>query len=261
VVSLVAVVLLYQPIVQRVPHITETNAPALPEPTSPVQSILLVTQRAAASPWKTENPRKAATSQERAKDLTISVPEAPPLSTPISVIPMQPLIIPEDALKKTESSDPAVMSFRELPQPASPSAPNQEVGAMAGMLPRHTFAKPLAAFSIRRQNLWSIDSSAGTLRKSYDGGKTWTAIPVDGQTTLLALSASGSDIWAGGESGVLFRSVDNGSHWTLVPVLNGTERLTDAITGIEAHEPSIVKLKTQSGAWESSDGGVTWHKL
>jgi len=107
------------------------------------------------------------------------------------------------------------------------------------------------------KSLWSLD---GVLRKSDDLGKTWRVVPVGGDARLYALSAAGADIWAGGEGGALFHSTDGGLAWKHVIVEDANDRLTDAITGIEARDAHRIKLKTPSGDWLTADGGRHWQR-
>jgi photosystem II stability/assembly factor-like uncharacterized protein len=146
-----------------------------------------------------------------------------------------------------------VGALKAAPRPTVPAT------AMAFQNSPPTFMKALGR-PARRQSLWSIGVSNGVLERSDDGGKTWTAIPVGGQTNFLAVSVSGPDIWAGNESGALFHSTDDGSDWKEVRIADGSERLRDSITGIET-QGSQVKVRTKSGNWVSADGGVTWRKM
>jgi hypothetical protein len=137
---------------------------------------------------------------------------------------------------------------------ATPEAQPQPL-AMALRSQQATLAKAFMG----QQSLWSINSSTGMLQKSGDEGKTWTPVFIDAKTNFLALLASGSDIWAGGEGGALFRSADNGSRWKEVQVVDREERLRDSIIRIEA-KGSQVKVITKSGEWISADGGLSWRK-
>jgi photosystem II stability/assembly factor-like uncharacterized protein len=109
----------------------------------------------------------------------------------------------------------------------------------------------------RGNSRWNLD---GALRKSDDGGKTWRTVQVDEQARLYALSAAGSNVWVGGANGALFHSVDDGLEWRPIIVADGNERLTDAITGIDARDENWVKLKTRSADWLTTDGGAHWRR-
>jgi photosystem II stability/assembly factor-like uncharacterized protein len=110
----------------------------------------------------------------------------------------------------------------------------------------------------REKSLWRLD---GGLHKSDDGGKNWRVVPVgSGDLRIYALSTTGADIWAGGEGGALFHSMDGGRVWTPVIVGNAGGRLTDTITGIDARDAKWIQLKTPSGDWLTTDGGLHWRR-
>jgi hypothetical protein len=138
-----------------------------------------------------------------------------------------------------------------------PMAAPRSVGTLFGFMPQRQYTRVFAR-PWERQSLWNVSPIPGVLQKSDDGGQTWSSIVVNSQTNLLALSVSGGDIWAGGKDGSLFHSTDNGLHWNQVTVWDGTVRLGDAITAIETHGPQVVRVRTKSGDWLSSDGGVSW---
>ena len=254
---LAALVVWHQPVAHQVPQKIETKPPATAKPpASP--ALVFIPQEEPKQPER-KNRLFVPTEREKARDVTITLPEAPPLPTPVTLIPEKPLILPEHIVKTPNAEVVTSMALRDMAQQTSTSALNQPAGQRMGILPKAAVANAFA-LRMRQQSLWSIDSIAGTLRKSRDGGITWTSVPVDNQTAFLALSASGSDIWAGGQGGMLFRSTDDGWHWTAVPVVTGEDRLRQDITGIEVHGPLAVNVKTKSGIWESLDNGVSWHK-
>ncbi|HEY6987426.1 MAG TPA: YCF48-related protein [Bryobacteraceae bacterium] len=161
----------------------------------------------------------------------------------------------------------AVTDLPKISAHAQPETPAQSrSGAMAlnGMFqsgaPTNLSKTRLRQFSRSEEGkgLWSLD---GVLRKSADGGKTWRVVSVgSGNVRLYALSAAGSEIWAGGEGGALFHSTDGGLAWKLVIVTNAGGRLTDTITGIEARDANWIQLKTLSGDWLTTDGGRHWQR-
>ncbi len=252
-----ALVVWHQPVTQQVTQKVETKPPAPAKPAAPPAMVFIPEERVKQP--EREKRQSIPTERERPREVTTTLPEEPPLPTTVALIPIKPLIIPEDVAKAPHAQVVTSMALRDMAQQTSTSALNQPAGRTTGMLPKTAIAGAFA-LPMRQQSLWSIDSSAGALRKSRDGGRTWTSISVDGQTAFLALSASGTEIWVGGQGGMLFRSTDDGWHWTTVPVLAGEERLAQDITGIEVHGSLAVNVKTESGIWESLDNGVSWHK-
>jgi photosystem II stability/assembly factor-like uncharacterized protein len=138
---------------------------------------------------------------------------------------------------------------------------------------------------------WTI-TSVGGLQRSYDQGKTWqdvsvaavsqpaaTALQVEAhapstqkvaqsrkQTSIAsplfrAISASGSEIWAGAAGGILCHSVDSGDHWfSAIPSYNGI-LLTGDIISVQFADSLHGRLATStSETWTTGDGGQHWSK-
>jgi hypothetical protein len=133
---------------------------------------------------------------------------------------------------------------------------------------------------------WTI-SSAGGLQRSFDHGNTWQDVDVNSgpafasssvqrtaraslakekdaekqqrAATFRAVSATGSDVWAGGSG--LYHSQDAGLHWTrVVPASAGTA-LTGEIVSVEFADLQHGKVSTSTAEiWTTVDDGQTWQK-
>jgi hypothetical protein len=194
------------------------------------------------------------------------VPAPPPSPVPKSA---QPGIAKYKALPLHRQTSPQPEPFTVVRPPSSP------LGAASAsrelLAPRADFqAEELAApsqdslqrqISVTSQTRWALDSpSTGVVKKSQNGGRTWSAISVDPAARLYALSANDTDVWVGGSAGKLFHSADGGLTWTPVPVADADTSLSASITGIDARGPNVT-LKTDSRArWTSDDGGIHWHR-
>jgi hypothetical protein len=183
---------------------------------------------------------------------------------------------PEPAAVSSETASLEVrQANNDFPQLSRPAQPEKRQQNRAGvMAPSGMFQSGLrasAAKSLARQtsqsdtgksSLWNLD---GTLRKSDDGGRTWSIVHVDDRVRLYALSAAGPQVWVGGASGALFHSMDSGVNWIPVVVSSAGGPLRDTITRIdiiriEARNENWVKLKTRSGDWLTTDGGLHWQR-
>ena len=139
--------------------------------------------------------------------------------------------------------------------------------------------------------LWSI-SASGALQRSLDHGGTWQAVDVNANLaldaasqasaetsrskakdsskamkraaatlTFRAVSAAGTEVWAGGSAGALYHSQDAGIHWTRVVPVSGSTGLTGDILTLEFADPQHGKLSTStSEVWITADAGQTWQK-
>jgi photosystem II stability/assembly factor-like uncharacterized protein len=76
-----------------------------------------------------------------------------------------------------------------------------------------------------------------------------------------AVSAQGTEVWAGGSAGTLYHSSDSGSRWTRVlPSSSGTT-LTGDITSIEFSDAQHGRIVTSAGEiWITADNGHTWQR-
>jgi hypothetical protein len=141
---------------------------------------------------------------------------------------------------------------------------------------------------------WTIGTT-GTLQRSFDQGKTWQdvnviasavssynlvmaeAVPQLSQnkendatkkslkraavSIFRAVSATGSEVWAGGSPSMLYHSSDAGNHWTRVlPSANGTVLTGDVVT-VEFSDPQHGRIATStSEVWTTADDGQTWQE-
>lgn len=187
-------------------------------------------------------------------------PEADPLTAQNQVPDQFALSQKEPLLENRSLTDPDVVKAKDpaLPQAAS-------IGAR-----------------------WTI-SSAGSLQRSFDAGKTWEEVKVnakaEGDSSQLAntvqdeqknaqkkilnktapsvmfraVAAIGSEVWAGGSGATLYHSGDSGAHWTRVLPSSAAAGVAGDITGIEFSDPQHGRIATSAGEfWITGDGGHTW---
>lgn len=110
------------------------------------------------------------------------------------------------------------------------------------------------------QPQWRI-AAGGNLQRSNDSGNTWQIVSVESKTGFLAVSSSGSEVWAGGKAGSLYHSSDSGQTWNQVKPSTGDETLQVDIVSINFSDPQNGAVKTSNGeTWQTSDRGQTWRK-
>ena len=107
-----------------------------------------------------------------------------------------------------------------------------------------------------------IGSVAAGVKKSIDGGTTWSAVN-NGLTTpiasALAIDASGPQTVYAGNNGGLFKTDDGGTTWRRLP------SITNSVASIatDPKRPGVVYVEAfnnlSNGAIrKSTDGGATW---
>jgi hypothetical protein len=106
------------------------------------------------------------------------------------------------------------------------------------------------------QDSWRA-GQAGVIEFSVDAGKTWTLQPSGVVTDLLAGSATSDKIcWIVGRAGTILRTTDGGAHWQKIrPPTQDDFRAVFAVDGRQA------TVSADSGKYQTTDGGSTWHKL
>jgi uncharacterized protein (TIGR03437 family) len=108
-----------------------------------------------------------------------------------------------------------------------------------------------------------MGSIAGGVRKSVDGGSTWSAVNSGLITPIiqaLAIDASGPQtVYAGTVGGGLFKTADGGATWQSIPALSGSVAsvATDPKRAGVVYAGVFNNLANGS-IRKSIDGGVTW---
>ena len=105
-----------------------------------------------------------------------------------------------------------------------------------------------------------IGTNAGGIRRSVDGGITWSAVNT-GLTNLdverLAIDASGPQTVYAGTGGGLFKTVDGGATWQNVPAIGGSVALA-----ADPSRPGVIYVGVfnnlaNGSIMKSTDGGAT----
>lgn len=110
---------------------------------------------------------------------------------------------------------------------------------------------------------WAAGGPAGTIRRTEDGGATWTLQYTAGQYLRSIEFIDALHGYCGSLSGSLFRTVDGGATWTDVAPLISPQ--PPGICGLSAPTPTTIY---GVGLWaspayvvKSSDGGLSWTSI
>jgi Photosynthesis system II assembly factor YCF48 len=141
---------------------------------------------------------------------------------------------------------------------------------------------------------WTI-SLTGVLERSFDQGTTWQDVDVTTASPQIAndlpipdaasgtagkkfnhriavkrqepapvfraVTANGSDVWAGGVGGILYHSVDAGDRWTRVVPVSIAATLTGDIVSLEFSDTMHGRVVTSTAqVWTTTDGGQSWQQ-
>lgn len=110
---------------------------------------------------------------------------------------------------------------------------------------------------------WAAGGPAGTIRRTGDGGATWTLQFTAGQYLRSIEFIDAQHGYCGSLSGSLFRTVDGGATWTDVAPLISPQ--PPGICGLSAPTPTTIY---GVGLWaspayvvKSGDGGLSWTSI
>jgi photosystem II stability/assembly factor-like uncharacterized protein len=132
----------------------------------------------------------------------------------------------------------------------------------------------VTALAINPQNSGTIYTSigfapnTGGVFKSTDGGASWTAVKsgLDGDSyaiSTLAIDPQNPDtIYASGYDTGLYQTTNGGANWTAAGygLTTGYVRKADTVIAlaIDPRNSNTIYAGTSAGAFQSSDGGISW---
>lgn len=230
---------------------------------------------------------------------------APPASQAVAV---------ESQGAQAQTQNQAALALPRQPMPLQPSQGGQdqmverakEPGVVFSDSAKTVAASPAAADARSFSLLvaasagpnWSINA-AGALQRSFDQGKTWQSVDVNGLPAAAgaglalvstaarakaaeskadvkkdqaaqpaamvpvfrAVAANGADVWAGGSNGILYHSLDSGAHWTRIQPSSAGTVLTGDIVSLDFPDSEHGRITTSAGEiWLTTDGGQSWQK-
>jgi hypothetical protein len=199
------------------------------------------------------------------------------------------------ATAQSQISDQLIQNQKELPLQNRSATNLDVVKAKAPTVPEVTPSGAAAQTSSYQKSAqplnvpqgWII-SSSGVLQRSFDAGNTWEDVDVNSvaeastsksdlvasndknekkvrkemvQPSLVfrAVTAIGSEVWAGGNAAMLYHSDDSGAHWVRVLPSAASRVLTGDVTAIEFSDLQHGSVATSYGeVWITADKGQTW---
>jgi len=111
--------------------------------------------------------------------------------------------------------------------------------------------------TLKQGTLWMI--SAGLLKRSFDGGRSWQTA-LEGEHAWLCYAAHEQEVWAGGRAGALKHSNDGGASWSSIAVIAHGQSLNSDVIRIDVQYPKLALVTANHEMWSSSDSGNTWEK-
>jgi hypothetical protein len=199
------------------------------------------------------------------------------------------------ATAQSQISDQLIQNQKELPLQNRSATNLDVVKAKAPTVPEGTSSGASAQTGSSQKfpqasnvpQRWII-SSSGVLQRSFDAGTTWEDVDVNSvaqvsasksdlvasndknekkvrkelvqpRLVFRAVTAIGSEVWAGGNGAMLYYSDDSGAHWVRVLPSSASRVFTGDVTAIEFSDPQHGSVATSYGeVWITGDKGQTW---
>ena len=141
------------------------------------------------------------------------------------------------------------------------AAPEANAPILAQSFSKEAQASPAGQPSLTKMAAQFELSPEGQLRRSFDSGKTWEAVPLVERVTFNALAVMGPEVWVGGAAGLLYHSADNGRQWKPVKPSVAGVALTADIMNVRFTDMQHLAVMTSDGqVWTTVDGGQNWQR-
>src|SRR5271165_5365061 len=110
---------------------------------------------------------------------------------------------------------------------------------------------------------WTRDSATGGgVFRSADGGATWSAAGLAGQSVrALAIAPSDPNVLVAGTLDGIYRSLDASKTWLRISPEHHEELRNLDSVAIDPRDPLTIYAGTLHLPWKTSDGGRTWHSI
>ncbi len=104
---------------------------------------------------------------------------------------------------------------------------------------------------------WTLDPNGGGVFRSNDGGRSWRALGLAGQSVrALAQAPHNPNILVAGTLAGVFRSKDAGGHWEQISPANHEDLRNFDSLAIDPENSEVIYAGTYHLAWKTTDGGA-----
>lgn len=115
------------------------------------------------------------------------------------------------------------------------------------------------AFFLTNTSGWFV-SSGGDVRKTTNGGVTWTKLQTNIIDNLLKVYFLNENVgFAGGTGAAIFKTTDGGTNWTPILISGGTGTLYGLYFTDENHGWILSSTSSAAQVSRTTDGGATWN--
>jgi photosystem II stability/assembly factor-like uncharacterized protein len=110
---------------------------------------------------------------------------------------------------------------------------------------------------------WTRESDVGGgVFRSADGGRTWSAAGLAGQSVrALAMAPSDPNVLVAGTLDGVYRSSDSSKSWQRISPEHHQELRNLDSLAIDPQDPQTIYVGTYHLPWKTSDGGRSWHPI
>ena len=106
---------------------------------------------------------------------------------------------------------------------------------------------------------WTLSNRGGAVYRSKDGGHTWQAIGLAGETVrALAQAPTNPDLFIVGTISGIHRSRDSGRTWERISPSNHEDLRNFDSVAIDPRNAEVIYAGTYHLAWKTENGGRTW---
>jgi photosystem II stability/assembly factor-like uncharacterized protein len=109
---------------------------------------------------------------------------------------------------------------------------------------------------------WEVAGPGGGVARSEDGGRTFTLLPIAGESVrALAVAPGRPELLVAGSLTGVFRSEDGGDTWQRISPAGHLDLRNIESVAIDPRDPQVYYAGTWHLPWKTYDGGRTWRPI